>query len=62
MVRNILFWLHRARLQWAQIQEQDARYIAMCAEVNKREACRTIARLTAKQMELKQRMNRLTLT
>jgi hypothetical protein len=62
MLNRIRFIVMQCRLWWSQMNEQDARCDALLAEHTKREAHRDIARLTAQQIELKQRMRQMGVT
>ena len=59
MLRRIIFWLYQARLWWHQINEADIRGTAAMARQTARECDEDLAIVTAKQCEIKRRLQQL---
>lgn len=59
MLRRIIFFIHQCRLQWHQINEADLRGTAAMARQTARECEQDLELVTAKQCEIKRRLQQL---
>lgn len=59
LLRRFIYFIHLCRLQWHQLSEADLRGTAAMARQTARECEEDLALVTAKQCEIKQRMQRL---